>query len=130
MLHVRRGDYLEISDYVVQDKEYYERAMRFCEERIPSAKFFVFSDDLEWCKDYLNTETHCIEFLSEGYSAVEDFHLMKGFRHYIISNSTFGWWPAYLSIKPGIRISPARWFQDIDINNRVQGALLKGFTCI
>ena len=47
-IHVRRGDYLELSDYHHNlDIDYYKRAVsRFNE----NTKFIIFSNDIEWCK--------------------------------------------------------------------------------
>jgi hypothetical protein len=48
-VHVRRGDYLHHDCFKVCDTEYYQRSMREMRERVPGAKFFIFSDDPDWC---------------------------------------------------------------------------------
>jgi hypothetical protein len=50
-IHVRRGDYLHHDCFKVCDTEYYQRSMREMRERVPGAKFFIFSDDPEWCQE-------------------------------------------------------------------------------
>ncbi len=61
-IHVRRGDYLKIKedDYYqfggVCTLEYYERAIKYLRNKYLDCHFFVFSDDLEWCKQVFGTE--------------------------------------------------------------------------
>ncbi|WP_192575479.1 alpha-1,2-fucosyltransferase [Butyrivibrio fibrisolvens] len=126
MVHVRRGDYLTISDYVVQGREYYENAMNQCLSKLGSAKFVIFSDDYKWCRENIDNNMYDVEFMDLGLSAPEDFQLMRGFHNFIISNSTFSWWPAYLS-DGGIKIAPYRWFTNEETNKNVREALLKEF---
>lgn len=51
-LHVRRGDYLlaKNAHFIVLDGAYYERALRHIKQTLPTARVFVFSNDMPWCK--------------------------------------------------------------------------------
>jgi hypothetical protein len=105
-IHVRRGDYLYAQDYhPVQTKEYYMKAMsEFSSDSI----FFVFSDDINWCKDNLS-EMNC-RFI-EDQKDYEDMFLMSMCRHNIIANSSFSWWGAWLNNNPSKKvIAPEKWF--------------------
>ena len=52
-LHIRRGDYLQLSDtHIVQDLAYYQAALTHLGDE-PS-NYFIFSDDLNWCIDHLS----------------------------------------------------------------------------
>lgn len=128
MLHARRGDYLNNSRYVVQTIEYYEKAMSFFEQKLENVKFYVFSDDYDWCRGNLDSKRHAIIYIGKEHSAVEDFHLMRKFKNFIISNSTFSWWPAYLS--GGLCVAPEKWYSDSGVNERVHQALLANFICL
>jgi hypothetical protein len=105
-IHVRRGDYLSIQDYhPVQTKEYYIKAIsEFSSDSI----FFVFSDDISWCKDNLSEiNCRCIE----GQNDYEDMFLMSMCKHNIIANSSFSWWGAWLNNNPDKKvIAPKNWF--------------------
>ena len=51
-LHVRRGDYFlaKNAHFIVLDGAYYERALRHIKQTLPTARVFVFSNDMPWCK--------------------------------------------------------------------------------
>jgi hypothetical protein len=122
-LHVRRVDY-------VQDKEvnrilglcspeYYESAIQHVRKNIANPVFFIFSDDIEWCKTHfmLKEETHFIGH-NTGNDSYRDMQLMSLCRHNIIANSSFSWWGAWLNNNAGkIVIAPGRWFNDTSKND-------------
>ena len=51
-IHVRRGDYVNHPLYVIDYDNYYKSAIYFILDKDPSAKFYVVSDDIEYCKSY------------------------------------------------------------------------------
>lgn len=83
-------------------------------ERVPAPHFFVFSDDMEWCRNNIDLE-HPVTFVAHdcaGPKFGEYLDLMKRCRHFVIPNSTFGWWAAWLCQQPDpIVIVPKRWFK-------------------
>ena len=90
-IHVRRGDYLKLKDcHPVMSLDYYNNAVKL----FPNSTLFVFSDDTQWCKDNFNFNNETV-FIS-GNSAIVDFHSMTLCDNFIISNSSFSWWAAYL----------------------------------
>jgi hypothetical protein len=88
-VHVRRGDYLRLSNFPVLPIEYYLRAL----ERV-RGDVYVFSDDMEWCRE--NFKGVKFIHLNEYF----DFELMKICKHQIISRSSFSWWAAHLNSNP------------------------------
>ena len=127
-VHVRRGDYLSIHEYVVQTMEYYEAAMHMVRKKITNPVFYVFSDDIDWCKHNFDISQNDIFFI-DGNSTVEDFILMRACHGFIISNSTYSWWPAYLS-ESKVIVAPEKWYIDENENDEVKNALLKSFIII
>src|SRR5262249_20740561 len=72
------------------------------------AHFFFFGDYPEWALEHVRTK-HPIEFVAHNGTSrdYEDFWLMAQCRHYIIANSTFSWWAAWLGSHRGkIVIAP------------------------
>lgn len=58
--------------------------------------FFIFSDDISWCKKNMQLDTDII-LIEKSNNHIEDFWLMKNCNHFIITNSTFSWWAAWLA---------------------------------
>ena len=117
-IHIRRGDYLNSQIHNVCDLNYYVKAVQYLRERITNPHFFVFSDDLPWCRQNLhNANCDFVEVPGQKENFVPDFWLLSLCKHTIISNSTFSWWAAWLNENPDkIVIGPHRWFADETLN--------------
>lgn len=104
-ISVRRGDYMIYQDYhPVITKEYVDKAITL----IPGADYhFIFSDDLDWCADHLDLPNSVYIHLPIH----EQMWLMSLCDNFVISNSSFSWWGAYLSRnKNKMVIAPETWF--------------------
>jgi hypothetical protein len=114
-LHVRRGDALWAVNqklYNLPSEDYYRKAVAHIADKINSPVFFVFSDDIEWCKANIKTgyETHFMDFNDDSKN-YEDMRLMSACKHHITANSTFSWWGAWLNSSAGkIVVTPEKWF--------------------
>jgi hypothetical protein len=98
-IHVRRGDYLDISLFVKLGEEYYSKAIKYIENKLGNAHFFVFSNDIDWCKEYLTKYMTLYTFvdINDELSGYEDLRLMSSCQNNIIANSSFSWWGAWLN---------------------------------
>lgn len=121
-LHVRRGDYVNVAEFReklgVLDVGYYVPAMAFIRERVAKPKFFVFTNDPGWAEKKLSAISDDVVVVGPGKSGsdLEDMALMRACTHFIVSNSTFSWWPAFLANRPGkIVVSPNPWFIEDDL---------------
>lgn len=123
-VHIRRGDYLmNIDTHYICNDDYFIKAIKIIKYLDPSATFYVFSDDIEYCKkqEYLKNEVF-IEDVDECTSLLIMKNCKKGG---ICSNSSFSWWGAYLNEnKDKIIIQPKKWLKynfkcDIHINNSI-----------
>ncbi len=112
-VHVRRGDYLKSTMYAdLCTTTYYREAMRTIREERENVTFFIFSDDLAWCRRHFS-EDQSIQFVDGGdqAKAYEDMYLMSLCEHNIIANSSFSWWGAWLNRHEGkIVLAPDQWF--------------------
>jgi hypothetical protein len=106
-IHVRRTDYLKFQDYhPVQDLEYYNAGIQYMRDKGIN-DFIIFSDDIQWCKENFGI---CFKY-SENKSDIKDLALMTKCKSFIIANSSFSWWGAWLNKNPDKKvISPNRWF--------------------
>lgn len=80
--------------------EYYQRAVREIERRVPDARFFLFSDNINAAKTKLNIPPKrliCVGNNEGDAGAIADLRLMGCCKHFIVANSTFSWWGAWLS---------------------------------
>jgi hypothetical protein len=114
VVHVRRGDYLTNSTFRPLSKEYFLESLAYIAERVESPTVFVFSDDLSWCKENLRFPVPTI-FVEQGNAALPhvDLSLMTLGAHFVISNSSFSWWGAWLAKhKDKIVVAPTRWFNN------------------
>ena len=120
-IHVRKTDYNKYIGYFFQADwmNYYGTAVSYIakNEKVRPLKFFVFSDDIAWCKKNFMIDVNYVENKKED--AWKDMMLMSNCKHNITVNSTFSWWAAWLNKNPNkIVITPKRWFLDnTDSNN-------------
>lgn len=113
-LHVRRGDYLSSSLHNVCNMKYYSKSIAYIQDQIASPYFFIFSDDIEWCRENFHIP-HCIfvNIHAAKKNPIIDFQLMSLCKHNIISNSSFSWWAAWLNgNREKLVVAPNRWFND------------------
>ena len=113
-LHVRRGDYLKLKDSLgLGSLDYYRRAVTYMADHILEPHFFIFSDDLEWCRQNLDIPYPCTYVDKAWDSDIWDIYMMRLCRHNIIANSTFSWWGGWLNENPAkIVIAPKIWTRD------------------
>ena len=105
-LHVRRTDYVQkAKDHPPCSLDYYKKALtqfKFTRNVI------VFSDDPEWCKEQSIFSDDRF-MVAEGNDNRYDLCLMSLCDDFIIANSSFSWWGAWLANR-GTVIAPHRWF--------------------
>lgn len=119
-LNVRRTDYVSVAEtsevMATVNLEYYNLALKELENKIGEFQVFVFSDDLEWCRTNLSFIRQAVYFVNHTYAGKKfgDYlQLMVACKHYIIPNSTFAWWGAWLNRDPSkIVVAPQIWFKD------------------
>lgn len=100
-IHIRRTDYVTNKKNIPKfiGLEYYINSIKKIRSIVKNPKFFVFSDDISWCrnnlKGYLSDE-YFIDY-NKGRDSYKDLFLMSACKHNIIANSTFSWWASYLN---------------------------------
>ena len=111
-LHVRRGDYTRVhGGKDALPLTYQRNAIEAIRQRVADPTFFVFSDDMPYCKKHLPAHVKMV-FVdhNDAQNSHEDLRLMAACRHNIIANSSFSWWGAWLNPNPGkIVCAPGIW---------------------
>ncbi len=105
-LHVRRGDFIwNNKNHPPLSLNYYKSALELFDS---DREVIIFSDDTEWCKEQeLFVDDRFA--VAEGGDQFYDLCLMSMCDDFIIANSTFSWWGAWLGNR-GKVIAPKRWF--------------------
>lgn len=106
-IHVRRTDYLNLSDYHYnQTLDYYKNAFESLNNK--DIYVLVFSDDINWCKKNIKFNN---TYYIEGEDNIIDLYIMSLCKNNIIANSTFSWWGAWLNDNFNKKIiCPKNWF--------------------
>jgi len=105
-LHIRRGDFLINSgNHHNLSLDWYEKALKKFD---PDREVIIFSDDVFWAssQELFKPDRFII---SDGNSSYHDLYLMTQCSDFIIANSTFSWWGAWLA-NTGRVIAPSKWF--------------------
>ena len=134
-VHVRRGDYLKGKNADlfgnIATAQYYRNAIdcvtKNCTSPGVAPKYFVFSDDIAWCKENLDVNDAVFVNINAGKDAWKDMVLMSRCQINIIANSTFSWWAGWLNQQPdktvlcptkfistdtvGLTVYPPTWHQ-------------------
>jgi hypothetical protein len=80
--------------------DYYERAVTRMERIAPNAHYFIFSDQPSAARAKIPLPEGRITLVSHNQgdeNAYADLWLMTQCQHFIIANSTFSWWGAWLA---------------------------------
>lgn len=121
-LHIRRGDYVSyFHRFGMCSLEYYRNAIQEIVSRVENPKFFIFSDDPSWVKENLeiNYPHEYVIYEDNAESSngsAELLRILSYCKHFIIANSTFSWWGAWLSDnEEKIITSPYPWYQSREL---------------
>lgn len=102
-IHIRRGDFVMKKNlpkgYSLKKlNNYYLKAISYIRNTISNPVFYVFSDDINWCKEFLSCLPNAIFINSSGeYPVLEDFYGIMQCKNGIASASTFSWWSNFMA---------------------------------
>ena len=112
-VNVRRTDFINNPEHNVIDIEYYKNALKKFSKLIgDDFEIYIFSDDLKWCKENFSffKRTNYVEHDYAGNKFYNYLYLMTNFKNFILPNSSFAWWAAWLSQKKKkIVVAPNKW---------------------
>lgn len=121
-VHVRRGDFIkpELADsrMLYDSLSYYYEAFSIISESVEKPVFYIFSDDIQWAKENFKGYNFVFVSHNKGAKSYLDMYLMSLCKHFIIANSTFSWWPAWLADNPKKQvIMPKLWVNKMDCSS-------------
>lgn len=120
-LNVRRTDFLTTPALNATNLDYFMRAARKMAELVDRPHFYVFSDDIAWCKENIRLEqpVKVIGHEHKGWKFGNYLQLMSACKNFIIPNSSFAWWAVWLNKHENKQvIAPKNWFNEGDYDTR------------
>jgi hypothetical protein len=114
ILHVRLADYKNIKELGILGPQYFQSSLKLAVKQFPDSLIWLFTDEEDLAlkivgKDYLS-QIRIIDYdLNDSASNLE---AMRFGHCYVLSNSTFSWWGAYLSYSLSPKVfCPRNWFR-------------------
>lgn len=122
-VHFRKGDYLSAKNnkiFASLNDNYFINSMLDVQNRFQDkVTFNIYSDDFSLLPPSLNN--YGFDFkLIDIFDSVQCFQHMVQNDHFIIANSTYSWWAAYLSGSQSIVWAPPHWYEEKDYPNFVK----------
>ena len=103
VINFRGGEYRGLKNVILR-KEYWSDAINHMKNINPEMKFLLITDDISCAKSFMPFDIQAIH-VDVGF----DFYVVNQAKWLIISNSTFGWWAAWLNQKCNKIIAPKYW---------------------
>jgi hypothetical protein len=114
ILHIRLGDYRFEDKFGIIDSHYILEAL----SRIPNSqnrKIWLFSDEVLEAKQLLPSSLHEQLRVIDIEDTIFSFQVMRLGHDYVISNSTFSWWAAAMTLNQNARVCvPNPWFKALE----------------
>jgi hypothetical protein len=117
VVHIRLGDYAHEANIGILSANYYEYCLKAAWEPSLYKKIWLFSDEPEKAINKIpfvyHPDVRVVD--SSGLSSAETLQIMTFGQGYVIANSTFSWWGAYMRENQGaIVYCPKPWFKNMD----------------
>ena len=107
-IHARRSDMLFVNGYCYKFG-FFKRAVHYIKQHTDNPVFYFFTDEksVEWCKenekifglDHNKDDMRFVDW-NKGADSFRDMQLMSECHHNIFTESSFGFWGAYLNKHP------------------------------
>ena len=116
-MHVRLGDYANEDEMGILSNSYYESSFTKIWDEKKYGRIWLFSDQPEFAIERIPSElvrkVRIIE--PQGLSSAETLEIMTFGSGYIIANSSFSWWGAYMRKLDNAAICrPYPWFKVLE----------------
>jgi hypothetical protein len=123
LIHIRLTDYLNESEFGIPTVGYINGAIEEISKHRDYECIWIVSDDVAAAKSYLTslkTELNVVFLDDTNLTDVEVWDLLREFHGYIIANSSFSWWAAFLKRDTTAPVyAPKPWFAGILEPNRL-----------
>jgi hypothetical protein len=117
IVHVRLGDYKSEKDFGLPSESYYAKAVNLMMKTGNYSKIWLFSDEPELALSRIPSEFHDrVRIIAEiDNSPASTLELMRHGRGYVVANSSFSWWGAFLTHDNSAKVVvPSPWFSNLN----------------
>lgn len=104
VINFRGGEYRGIPE-VLLNKKYWHEAVRYMQCKNKNMNFVCITDDVELAAQYMPEEVPYPIHIDIGF----DYYVVNNAKWLIISNSSFGYWAAWLNEEVKMTIAPKYW---------------------
>jgi hypothetical protein len=123
LVHIRLTDYTSEKNFGIPSLDYYNEAIRHLRQNSCSRPIWVISDDIGQARTYFSSISNefKMKFLDQrDLSDLEVWSLMREFSGYVLSNSSFAWWAAFLRKDAASKVyAPEPWFHGMNSPNHL-----------
>jgi glycosyltransferase involved in cell wall biosynthesis len=116
VVHIRLGDYLTERNFGLIGEEYYRSALKILNAEGANQNIWIFSDDVQMAKERFGEifPKSTFWFNDHNLTPAQTLEIMRHGKKFVIANSTFSWWAAYLSYDSSVSvIAPGKWFKSL-----------------
>ncbi|MEI8287838.1 MAG: alpha-1,2-fucosyltransferase [Verrucomicrobiota bacterium] len=100
-VHIRRGDSLKNPKLSLVSLNYYQQAIARIRSHAPAATLYIFSDEIEAIqREYQPSGPHVFVNVTQPWHEYDNLRLMSLCDNFVIANSSFSWWAAWLGGAP------------------------------
>jgi len=122
VVHVRRGDYVSEASFGILAPEYYQDIIRNVYSSGRYKKIWLFSDDFveaaTCIPEELMSEVMLIDEIDNSPACT--LQVMRFGKAYVIANSSYSWWGAFLSLNQDSEVhAPFPWFKGMPSPNEI-----------
>ena len=103
VINFRGGEYRNIPNVLLR-REYWRDSINHMLSLNPNMRFLLITDDVDCANNFMPFPIQSVH-IDVGF----DFYVVNQAKWLIISNSTFGWWAAWLNINTNKTIAPKYW---------------------
>lgn len=122
IVHVRRGDYVNEASFGILSPEYYQSVIRKAYCTGLYEKIWLFSDDFYEAFKCIPEELkdRVLQINEIDNLPANTLQVMRYGKGYVIANSSYSWWGAFLSVNPDSQVhAPYPWFKGIPTPNEL-----------
>ena len=116
VVQIRLGDYLNERDFGLLGKSYFNQAIERVMNVSDVKSIWLFSNDIATARTVISEKySDLVREIDSNLNSAETLQIMRLGSAFVISNSTFGWWGAFLSHSDNpIVVCPYPWFAELE----------------